>query len=134
MQGTTDYVSANRDDIPDLALLMFEKHFGSVTSAMVLLLQCVSGGEDWGKVFFLFDMIGSEYSVVFIFYVVFFLLSFFNITTSLFVDQALKLSRPDHESRMLEKWREDIKAAADLRTMIANMDKDKSGKVTREEW
>merc|ERR1712113_1079577 len=95
---------------------------------MITLLQSVTGGEDWGKIYDLLVLVGDVYGLVFL------LMSFFNITTSLFVDQALKLSRPDHEVRMLEKWKEDMNAANDLRNMLNCVDEDDSGVVTREEW
>lgn len=134
LQATTEYMLDHRDDIDQHTRHMLEKHFSSVSAAMVSLLACVTGGEDWSRMYDLLARTGWAYALVFLFFVVFFLMSFFNITTSLFVDQALKLSRPDHEARMLEKWREDITASADLRAMISHMDKDKSGKVNRAEW
>merc|ERR1712156_49479 len=104
IQGATQYL-IDTPDLPDESKELMYQHFGSVPVTMVTLLQAVTGGEDWGRIYVLLKPVGFFYSQIFLFFVVFFLMSFFNITTSLFVDQALKLSRPDHEQRMLEKWK-----------------------------
>jgi len=133
MQGTTQYLIVT-EDVPDDVKRMLLIRFGSVKASMVSLLQSVTGGVDWGSIYTSLLMVGPVYASIFVFFVVFFLMSFFNITTSLFVDQALKLSRPDHEVRMLEKWREDVMVANDLKVTIAKLDTNENGLVTREEW
>jgi len=110
------------------------RYFGNIQDSMMTLLMGVTGGEDWGHIFEVLKPAGQLYAAAFVFFVVFFLLSFFNITTSLFVDQALKLSRPDNDVRLMQKWREDMAVANDLKLTIASLDENENGLVTRDEW
>lgn len=108
--------------------------FGSVQRTMVTLFQSVTGGLDWREIYDLLVEAGSVYGVIYLGFVVFFLISFVNISTSLFVEKALSLAQPDSEMRLLHRWQKDMELAGELRTLIEKLDLDHSGVLTRKEW
>jgi len=110
------------------------RDFGSVVRTMVILFQSVTGGCDWAVVYDLISTSGPGYAGAFLFYVVFFFMSFLNISTSLFVEKALSLAKPDGEDVMLERRRKEERAAKELRGLIEILDSNNSGIVSREEW
>merc|ERR1740121_1716149 len=108
--------------------------FGSVPSAMLVLFMGTTGGMDWGDVY---DVVVSTSSFNGIFYlsqITFFLFAFFNIITSMFVDKAMKLAKPDEEVQMFERRQEERAAAEDLRRLIMEeLDLDKDGVISLDE-
>jgi len=104
--------------------------FGSVQKAMLVLFESTTGGTDWGDVFDVVSITGISNSIMFICFISFFTFAFFNIVTSIFVDKAMKLAKPDEEAIMLERREEEIDTARRLRELIKSMDADGSGHIT----
>ena len=54
------------------------------------------------------DEQGSVPSVVFLVYIIFFVVVAWNIVTSIFIQKALKISKPDPESIMVEQLKDEV--------------------------
>lgn len=124
-------------DDPNLDPLIVQEineNFGSVWKAMVVLFQSTTGGQDWGGPY---DVVSSNagriYSFIFLAFITFFVFAFFNIVTSIFVDKAMNLAQNDLEYTRLQRTREEITKARELRAMIAVFDTDRSGTISRTE-
>jgi len=110
------------------------EYFGSVEQATLTLFMSISGGMDWESSYNIIKHSGTFGSVMYICYIVFMWLSVTNIITSIFVDKALKLAKPDLEDRMLEVCRDNLDAAEDLKKLFRAIDVDGSEALTREEF
>merc|ERR1712060_663951 len=99
----------------------FQKDFSSVTSMMVVLFQCTTGGRDWGETYDVVAECGTVAAMLFLVFTGFFFFAFFNIITSIFVDKVVSAAQPDREEQMLEKRRKDLKVALELKDVIANV-------------
>jgi len=110
------------------------EQFGSVQLALLSLFQGISGGQDWSEFYTTVNHAGPMISAVFIVYMLFIWLSVTNIITSLFVDKATKLAKPDLEDLLLEKRQEDVTQAAELTELFLSMDENRSGTLTFDEF
>merc|ERR1719277_212391 len=89
---------------------------------------------DWGDVYEVVVSTSSFNGIFYLSQITFFLFAFFNIITSMFVDKAMKLAKPDEEVMMFERRQEERAAAADLRRLIMeDLDIDKDGVISLEE-
>merc|ERR1719512_102679 len=68
------------------------KWFGTVADAMMTLFMSATGGIGWGDVYDIVMQTGVDNAVLFVSYILFFLLAFFNIVTSIFVNRALQVA------------------------------------------
>merc|ERR1719330_1201319 len=107
--------------------------FGSVSTAMMTIFMSTTGGNAWGDVYEVVKKTGVANSVVFVSYIVFFLLAFFNIITSMFVDRALKLAKPDDADVIFERHMEELERAHELRELVETLDKDHDNTISLKE-
>lgn len=107
--------------------------FGSVHSAMVSLFQCTTGGMDWGDVYSRVELAGGTTPLFFISYIIFFNFAFFNIITSIFVDKAMKLAKPDDECLAKERTIEERELTQRLGELFEDVDDDGNGVISVEE-
>jgi len=91
----------------DIYARQVEEWFSNLAFTMVLLYQCAANGKDWGEVYTVYDQIGTFQALFFLFFILIFQFSFFNIITSIFVNKALRLGAPEQrkteESLVKEK-------------------------------
>merc|ERR1711862_439689 len=81
--------------------------------AVTTLFACVSGGDDW---YYYYKLLSKSYVMGngFIFFIFFFVIAVWNIVTSLFIERTMELARPDAETSLLSKQRQDLKDAKEL--------------------
>jgi len=108
--------------------------FGSIQLATLSLFKAISGGNDWDMYFQLLGIVGSPCQVVFLMFVVFAWLSLTNIITSLFVEQAMKLAQPDLDELLMERRKEDLANAQELRGLFAKLDENHDGTLSFHEF
>lgn len=105
--------------------------FGSVISAMIVLLETTTGGCDWSEVYEVMHLTGPLNSFLFIAYIIFFTFAFFNIVMSIFVDKAMKLAKPDEEQSYKQRVREEAETTKEITALLVDtVDKDHSGTIT----
>jgi hypothetical protein len=82
------------------------------------LFEAVSGGVDWANQYDLLDMLGAEAKFVYVFFILFFVIAFWNILTGHFIDSVLKMATMDWEEAMLEKRKKDHSDAQKLMRVV----------------
>jgi len=134
VQGVSQYLIERKDDMSTAVNQNLLTTFGTVQTALVTLFKCTTGGNDWNETFEVIEPIGNMYAAFFMFYVLFSILAAFNIVTSIFVDKAMKLAQPDLDTLLLEKRREDMKNARNLRHLCYEADMNASGTISFTEF
>ncbi|CAK0844388.1 unnamed protein product, partial [Prorocentrum cordatum] len=105
-------------------------NFGSVYVTMMTLVQATTGGRDWGETYDLLGLGGMQLQMLFLFYIVFNIVSLWNVITSAFVEKALQLARPPADRVLEEQYAEERKAAATFRQLFESADEDGSGTIS----
>jgi len=130
VQSITTY----RIDHPEHNDTRLGEWFGSVPSAMLVQFMGTTGGMDWGDVYSVVQKTSNLNGIFYLSQILFFVFAFFNIVTSMFVDKAMKLAKPDEEVQMFERRQEERANAADLRRLIMeDLDLDQDGVISLEE-
>jgi len=130
VQSITTY----RMDHPEHDDAHLSEWFGSVPAAMLVQFMGTTGGMDWGDVYAVVQSTSNFNGIFYLAQIVFFVFAFFNIVTSMFVDKAMKLAKPDEEVQMFERRIEERATAADLRRLIMeDLDLDQDGVISLEE-
>ena len=80
--------------------------FGSVRHVILILIQCVTSGQDWGTYYSIEVLTGPLNSATFIFFIQVFIMAVWNIVTSLFIERTMQLALPDVENLILAKQRQ----------------------------
>ena len=84
-------------------------HFGTVLGALIALFQSVTGGVDWYPLYLSMTEVSTFYGFLYIVYIAFVIMSFFNCVTATFVEGAFSTTK------RLE--REDVAKASDVMEM-----------------
>lgn len=111
-----------------------EMYFGTVTGAVLTLLQSTTSGVDWREVYVLLEKAGGYLPIVYVFYILFFVIAAWNIVTSTFVDKALRLAQPDLETLTRDQLLKDMVDAQELMTLFSDADLDNSETISLEEF
>eukprot|EP00929_Paragymnodinium_shiwhaense_P111517 TRINITY_DN7964_c0_g1_i3.p1 TRINITY_DN7964_c0_g1~~TRINITY_DN7964_c0_g1_i3.p1 ORF type:complete len:661 (-),score=69.69 TRINITY_DN7964_c0_g1_i3:192-2174(-) len=118
--AVTDNVS--KDDIVEM--------FGSVESAILRLLELACGFGDWWAVYQVVAVTGPFTSTLFVFFTLFITIAVWNIVTSVFLENTMKMTQPDREGELLDKHRQDVEDAKELMQVCSLADADGSGTVS----
>jgi len=100
---------------------------------MITLFKSITGGADWGEFYNLATKTGPLGASVFLLYILVAWLSITNIITSIFIDQAMKLAKPDVDDRALEKRKADICMMHELSKIFRDIDIDHSQTISLDE-
>lgn len=92
----------------------------------------VFGGADWETYYFALEPVAAPCHYVFLFFVAFLQLALFNIVTGIFVEQALKLSKPDVHQQAHERFMEEKKYAKELKLLFKVADLNGDGFADKE--
>merc|ERR1712032_79553 len=104
---------------------MGSNKFGSVGRGMLTLFMDTTGGTDWGMTYALIEPLGPLYTGAYVFFILFFIISVCNIVTSLFVEKALRMAKPDTEILMAERQKEYMNDFEDLMNLCTKFGIDK---------
>jgi len=107
--------------------------FTSVPEAFLTLISTISGGKDWSVIYGQLSDVGPFLGTTFLVYVMFVWLSVTNIITSIFVEKAMKLAKPDMATLMLEKVQEDLAFVSELEELFGVMKKEPTSTLSLEE-
>jgi len=136
VQGVSNYLidpdlQGNQDPVM-VDLLLSE--FGRVERAILTLYKASTGGDDWNVFFQIVKQTGFLYSGLFIFFIAFSQIALLNILTAIFVQNAMKLARPDKEAQAYEKLTNDLSEFEELRHIMKMMDANQSGTLSADEF
>jgi hypothetical protein len=113
-----DISNGTVEDDPDVTARMVAS-FGSVQASIRSLFMSCTGGEDWKNYYELLGITGMFSTGVFLFFIAFTNIALLNILTGLFIESALKLAEPDHESKALSLRKQQIRSIVHLTNLCA---------------
>mmetsp|Transcript_75920 Transcript_75920/g.171748 ORF Transcript_75920/g.171748 Transcript_75920/m.171748 type:complete len:620 (+) Transcript_75920:39-1898(+) len=125
VQGVLSHL---RDDGNDLDPNLGSK-FGSVQQTMLSLYMAASGGADWKIFYDAIKVTGARYGLLFLVFMLFIQIAVMNIVTGIFVENAMKLAKPDREAQAVQQRKKDQSVTRDLRKLCEDIDTEKSGAI-----
>ncbi|CAK0876338.1 unnamed protein product [Prorocentrum cordatum] len=108
--------------------------WGSIDRAIITLFESITGGRDWGEVYYSLVKIGVGYGLLFLVYIYFMVFLVLNVVIGTVVDVTSGVAGRDRD-RMVE---DEIKAlkdyAHDIKAFFQQADADGSGQLSWEEF
>jgi len=133
VQQVTEHLIDKGDNLNERLRSALLDAYGSVEITTFTLFCSISGG-DWPEYFNILVTTSMLCRIVYISYIVLVWLSVTNIITSIFIEKAMKLARPELEEQLLLKQKEDLDHALQLKALFQEMDLDCSGTITWAEF
>jgi len=96
-------------------------YFGSVKLTMLSLFMAATGGNDWSVYHDVLKKAGPLYEALWIMFILFSLIAFFNVIGGVFCEKAMALARPTTHERMVEKRLTDEHDAAELSDLLHDL-------------
>jgi len=134
VNSSTSYLVFNFEVMDEADVNLVKQYLGSVQQAMLTLYMTATGGDDWSVYYSVVQSTGTFGATVFILYVGFIEIAVMNILTGLFVENAMKLAKPDRDIRALEVCREEVSQQKQLMRLCEELDQDGSGTLTKDEF
>lgn len=134
VQGMAAYLTNNAHTISQPVMDGIMDNFGTVQRAMLSLFKAGTNGEQWTVYYSQIEATGTMNVFIFILIIGIIHISLLNILTAVFVDQVMKLAQPDREAKATAEQVRVKSEAAELKTLVHSMDKDKSGTISVEEF
>jgi voltage-gated sodium channel len=132
VQETGGYFKDQGDSIDPEVETALNENFGSVQVSMLTLWASVTGGNDW---WMYYDVLRGPYSKpLYLFFIAFSQIALLNILTGIFVESAMKLAEPDATVKAHEMRQEKARQEVDLKHLCEDLDEDKSGKISLNEF
>jgi hypothetical protein len=113
-----------RTDMDDSLRKAIIRDFGSVSGATLTLLMSITGGNDWVEFYSTLKEVGTIYTYLYVFFILFSTIAFFNVITSVFCEKAMSLAMPDVEELMMTCERKKLHDAGELLAMLTTVLKD----------
>merc|ERR1719329_233361 len=92
--------------------------FGSVATAMRSLFMSATGGNDWTEYHKTVKALGPAYDYLYLFFVAFALIAFFNVITGVFAEKAMALAMPSMEEMTSRRRTREVKDAEELVVLL----------------
>merc|ERR1719359_510478 len=92
----------------------------SVSDAMLQLFMVIAGGCDWGNTYEVVSKLGSMHSFLFLFFVAFYYIAFFNVITSVFCEKAMSLATPTTSELVAKRIEKEHHDALELMSLLRN--------------
>eukprot|EP00930_Biecheleria_cincta_P100521 TRINITY_DN92152_c0_g1_i1.p1 TRINITY_DN92152_c0_g1~~TRINITY_DN92152_c0_g1_i1.p1 ORF type:complete len:548 (-),score=80.11 TRINITY_DN92152_c0_g1_i1:34-1677(-) len=109
-------------------------YFGRLGTSLLTLFMAMSGGAEWGEMYKQLERLGGFYCFLFLIYVTISIFAVVNVVTGVFVDSAMQINSQDKEVVVHEELREKKKVLDELEFLFHELDRDGSGKLSREEF
>lgn len=135
MQQMSVELSANQLDPPDSVEWASQRfYFRSVERTCLTLMQATMGGTDWDIIIKMIEPLGLVYVLAFIFYVAFFNFAVLNILTGIFVENAMKLCKPDFLEVFVMQRDQRQREEKELHRIVTAMDLDDDGRIIKDDF
>lgn len=128
--GTVVYCVSN-DAFADDAL---GRYFGTLARSMLTLFMAMSGGDDWINILDALQPLSSEYTAVFLVFIVVTLLAFLNVITAVFIETAMQQASNDKEMMVQQEIADQEKHMSIMRQVYHELDTNNNGEVSFEEF
>jgi len=130
VHDTSQMGEDNAEDLENMTAM-----FGSIFSSLYFLYKAMSGGADWGDVAQpLEEQIHFLFALFFCMYIAFTVFAVLNVVTGVFVDQAMIMSRQDHELVIDEELSREGSDINEFIRMFHEADADGNGNVSWDEF
>jgi hypothetical protein len=108
--------------------------WGSIDRAIVTLFESITGGRDWGEVYYSLVRIGVGYGILFLVYIYFMVFLVLNVVIGTVVDVTSGVAARDRD-RLVEDEIKSLKDyASDIKDFFRQADADGSGQLSWEEF
>jgi hypothetical protein len=134
VNNVTDFLSSDRDDLDPESREAIQELFPSVQGGIITLLESVSGGADWADGYALLAEVGLLTGLLYVFFILFFMISVWNVVTSLFIEKAMSAAQPDMSNLIYEQHLQDLTYAGELLAIVKQLDLDDSGTISYDEF
>lgn len=112
-------------------------YYGSVFQTMITLLQSTTAGLDWRDSYHPLTSTGTVLPAIYVFFILLFTVSVWNIVTSVFIEKAMKIAKPDLDTIAVEQTVQDQHDTRHLMELLAGRalgDDDKVASMSLEEF
>lgn len=133
LEGSKDLLQ-NPGNYADEAHSKMVDYYGSFPSTVYSLVQSITGGGDWGVFAWPLVQVSWMYGAGFVFFISFVTLGMMNILVGIFVENAQHYSQLDKDLVIQEEMSRRESYMNQLRDLFHEMDEDKSGTITYEEF
>merc|ERR1711920_897203 len=108
--------------------------WSSIDRAILILFESITGGRDWGEVFYCLFRIGAVYGILFVAYVYFMVFLVLNVVIGTVVDVTASVSSKDRDL-MVDDQIASLKGyATDIKNFFKQADADNSGHLSWKEF
>jgi hypothetical protein len=112
-----------------------EEWFSTLPISMCTLLQAITNGIDWGKIWtFFHEMDEHLYAYLFVGYVTFVVIGIMNVLTGIFVERAVELGGVDRALAIQAEIKRSEAFTTDMKRIFEEVDEDKSGTISWSEF
>jgi hypothetical protein len=148
MHGTISYFELHLDDGGDTLSLEENQYWedsqdhmnymkcswSTVYRALLTLFESITGGRDWGEVFYSLEKISPVYGICFLVYIYFMVFLVLNVVIGTVVDVTSSVAARDRD-RLVDDEMKNLKDYADnIKTFFMQADSDGSGQLSWEEF
>lgn len=95
------------------------ENWSSVSSAMFQLFMTITGGKEWNHLYEEVAHVGWAHACLFIFFVAFYYIAFFNVITSVFCEKAMALAIPTTSELIAKRIEKEHHDAAELLSLLS---------------
>jgi voltage-gated sodium channel len=134
VQSAAMYFQDKATDLDPAHFEMLSRVYGGMWTAFLSLFMCSTGGHDWIVCYEPIVLTGAVNQGIFLFFVAFTQIAVMNIILGIFVDNAMKRMMIEKEEAASEHIAEEQRTQEALIALCNELDKDKDGKITRNEW
>jgi len=111
-----------------------EESWGTIDKAIVTLFESITGGRDWGEVYYSLVHVSMIYGMLFLCYIYFMMFLVLNVVIGTVVDVTSGVSKRDRD-RMVEEEMKALKDyASDIKEFFQQADADNSGQLSWDEF
>jgi len=131
-QGATEYISMAAMD--DTSVGPLRVWFSSMPQTVLTLFMSVTGGVSWWEVISPLLEVHAVYGILFVCFISMMVLAALNIITGIFVNDALELTKADHDVMVQARVAQTAQNLIHLQNLFRSMDKDQSDTITLVEF
>jgi len=117
VQGVAELLESEANLDAGLVLAL-KSDWCSVSNAMVQLFMAITGGADWGDVYNVVKEVGGMHAFLFLFFVAFYYIAFFNVITSVFCEKAMSLATPTTSELIAKRIEKEHRDASELMALL----------------
>lgn len=117
VQGVSELLESG-SNLDDDLVVDLQANWCSVSGAMLQLFMAITGGIDWSDAFNVVKEVGVMHACLFVFFVAFYYIAFFNVITSVFCEKAMSLATPTSSELIAKRIEKEHHDATELMSLL----------------